>query len=90
MGNLFFELNTQRNSGTNHSTTLVVHDHQFITVDGIHTNRSHVGAVKRKFRNITNKKEAIFNYYLAEYLFKGLILSQFLRIIKELDPNEND
>ncbi|KAF0986238.1 hypothetical protein HZS_1310 [Henneguya salminicola] len=51
------------------------------------------GAVKQKFRHITNKKQAIFNSYLAKYLFnefKGRISIQFLMTIKELVPIEND
>ncbi|KAF0985424.1 hypothetical protein HZS_1887 [Henneguya salminicola] len=42
------------------------------------------------FGHITNKKQALSNSYLAEYLFKGRILSQFLMTIKELDPIKND
>ncbi|KAF0993286.1 hypothetical protein HZS_3043 [Henneguya salminicola] len=71
---------------------VVVHSRQFITVDGVHTNRIKAmwEAVTRKFRHITNKKKAFSNSYLAEYLLKGRILSQFLMTIKELYPIEND
>ncbi|KAF0985657.1 hypothetical protein HZS_2106 [Henneguya salminicola] len=60
---------------------VVVHDHQFITVEG---------SCKKKFGHITNKKQALSNSHLAEYLFKVRILSQFLMTIKELDPIKND
>ena len=50
----------------------VNHSIQFKTADGIHTNKIEEiwGAIKRKFRFITNKTSDLMNSYLSSYQFK--------------------
>lgn len=62
--------NSLESLGYSHST--VNHSIQFITEDGVHTNKIEAiwGAIKRKYRHITNKKSELMASYLASYQFK--------------------
>ena len=68
----------------------VNHSIEFKTSDGVHTNRIEAiwGAIKRKFRYITNKKSELMGSYLAEYQFKKTFkinrLSKYISIINQI------
>ena len=51
---------------------VVIHKNGFKRLDGVHTNRIEAiwGAVKRKYRHITNKRSELMGYYLSQYDFK--------------------
>ena len=74
--------------GYRHDT--VNHSIEFRTSDGVHTNRIEAiwGAIKRKYRYITNKKSELMGSYLAGYQFKKTFinnrLSKYISIINQV------
>ena len=68
----------------------VNHSIEFKTADGVHTNRIEAiwGAIKRKFRYITNKKPDLMPSYLADYHFKKIFpnnaISIYIKTINDI------
>lgn len=65
----------------------VNHTKEFVTEDGVHTNRIEAtwGACKRKFAHIRNKRPNLMPSYLSEYVFKKKFNKDiFLSTIEEI------
>ena len=73
-----------------YSHETVNHSIEFKTQHGVHTNRIEAiwGAIKRKFRHITNKRPQLIGSYLAEYQFKRKFrekkFSAYIKTINEI------
>ena len=78
--------NNLSNLGYEHK--VVIHKNQFVTEEGVHTNRieSLWGAFKRKYRSITNKRKEMISSYISEWCFrrkfKNHVFSEILNVIK--------
>ena len=82
--------NSLAHLGYEYAHEKVIHEREFVSSTGVHTNRIEGlwSAFKRKYRSVTNKKKEMVASYIADWMFKRLhrkrVLSKILETIKHV------